>query len=58
MTPMLYSQECSRCYGEGTIEVSRYGGNDPDTWRKPCPVCDGAGVVEVDLNDEAEEDDE
>lgn len=53
---MLFDQECHSCHGEGRIWVSRYGGNDPDVGSKPCHTCDGAGVVEVDLNDEIDDD--
>lgn len=58
MTPMLADRECPRCQGEGKIWVSCHGGNDPDVWSKPCLGCDGAGVVEVDLNEEAEDDED
>jgi DnaJ-class molecular chaperone len=34
---------CDVCGGEGQMEHSRYGGNDPDAWAVPCRVCNGAG---------------
>lgn len=55
---MIADRECPRCHGEGKIWLSRYGGNDPDVWPNTCPVCDGAGVIQVDLNDEADDGDE
>lgn len=29
--------------------------DDPDSREKICPRCDGAGVIEVDLNDEVDD---
>ena len=35
---------CAKCSGEGSIYASRYGGNDPDTYRiGPCEDCGGTG---------------
>ena len=44
MTTQL-TKHCDRCE-DGIIWKSRYGGNDPDTWRVgPCDNCEGTGVV-------------
>lgn len=58
MTPMLAFVECPACHGEGKNWASRHGGNDPDVWSVFCETCEGLGVVEVDLNDEADDEDE
>jgi hypothetical protein len=35
---------CTSCAGEGSIFISRYGGNDPDVWDAgPCELCDATG---------------
>ena len=35
---------CLKCYGEGAIYASRYGGLDPDVYRVgPCEDCGGTG---------------
>ena len=55
---MLIDKECPCCQGEGKVWASRWGGNDPDVWAVKCECCDGAGVVEVDIEEEMEDDDE
>lgn len=41
---------CEACGGEGRLLKSRYGGNDPDVWDAgPCPVCEGDGRMEVEV---------
>jgi excinuclease UvrABC ATPase subunit len=52
---MLATQECPLCE-DGKVWASKYGGNDPDVWAVKCEACDGTGVVEIDLNDFADED--
>jgi hypothetical protein len=32
---------CRECGGEGRVETSRFGGNDPDTWLISCDTCRG-----------------
>ena len=39
MAPEDEEAVCANCGGEGALELSRYGGNDPDTWLAPCPEC-------------------
>ena len=55
--------DCELCHGDGTIYVSRYGGNDPDGDDVPCPECfpenprergDDDGVEYADPRDEME----
>jgi DnaJ-class molecular chaperone len=55
---VLMDQECPRCHGEGKVWASRWGGNDPDVWAVKCEVCDGTGVIEVDISEDMEDDDE
>lgn len=41
---------CEACGSEGRILSSRYGGNDPDTIDcGPCPVCEGTGSMEIEV---------
>jgi len=40
---MSKSIPCTTCGGEGRVEASRYGGNDPDTWLIRCDACNGSG---------------
>lgn len=48
---------CETCCGEGRIWKSRYGGNDPDVWDAgPCPECDGACVIEAQVEPRTLED--
>lgn len=42
-TPLVLP--CPHCE-DGTRWVSRYGGNDPDTWATKCLECDGTGNQE------------
>jgi hypothetical protein len=52
---MIASIECNFCHGLGKIHSDGCNG-DPDDEGVVCPVCEGLGVVDADLNDECEED--
>lgn len=63
---ILVDRECHRCQGSGEVAVrctfpmTEVGpGPVPDYARgvtgSKCPGCDGAGVIEVDINDEIED---
>lgn len=52
---MIIDIECPDCE-DGRQWKSRYGGNDPDVWPVTCERCGGSGVIEHDLNDDAEDD--
>jgi hypothetical protein len=47
MTTIERPLPCPDCE-EGKREVSRYGGNDPDTWLIRCETCDGSGIATCD----------
>jgi len=55
-TPMIGSEECSVCYGHGQLHSPGRNGDPMDKGVK-CPACDGAGVIDVDLNEYADDDD-
>jgi hypothetical protein len=50
---MIADRECSFCWGCGRIHSP---GKNGDPWDDgvPCPKCEGTGVEEVDLIEEAE----
>ena len=50
---MLASVECKNCYGLGRLHSAGCNG-DPDDEGVKCQACDGAGHVDVDLNEECE----
>ena len=52
---MIAFEDCSYCYGGGRVHSTGCNG-DPDDDGERCPECDGAGVIEIDLNDEADDD--
>ncbi len=65
---MIADTDCQRCNGSGEIGVGtrlwstkEAPGQVPDDARgwtaKTCPDCHGSGVIAVDLNDEADDDD-
>lgn len=51
---MLKDIECSNCYGCGRLHSPGCNG-DPDDDGIKCEVCDGTGVVTIDLNDEIDD---
>ena len=51
---MLMSVECKFCWGAGRIHSPGCNG-DPDDEGLPCPKCDGAGCIDIDLDDEADD---
>jgi len=53
---MIIDVECRHCYGLGRVHSSGRNG-DPMDPGEDCPVCEGTGAVQEDLNDEVEDDD-
>jgi DnaJ-class molecular chaperone len=60
---MIIDVECPQCYGHGEVTSSspsmrsRFVGRDdlsPDDFTEPCPRCLGRGVVDHDLNEDAD----
>lgn len=51
---MIISIECGHCYGHGRVHSPGCNG-DPDDDGRPCPACDGAGVVDHDLDEECDD---
>jgi RecJ-like exonuclease len=49
---LIIQQECRFCDGNGRVHSGPFKGNDPWDEGKPCPKCDGAGVIDVALEDE------
>lgn len=61
---MIIEAECPRCNGLGEVcgvtpnRRSRFVGMDdlsPDDFTVPCPKCAGAGAVEYDPNEDADD---
>lgn len=51
---MIKDVECSYCYGHGKVHTRN---GDPLDDGVDCPICEGVGAVEVDLNEECDDDD-
>ena len=51
---MIAQTECRECYGHGYLHSAGRNGDPFDNGVK-CRACDGAGVVDVDLEDECDE---
>jgi len=51
---MIKDEECTNCDGHGKVHSPGRNG-DPMDLGEDCPVCDGAGCVEVDLDDLADD---
>jgi hypothetical protein len=51
---MIFDVECPKCYGCGRIHSPNKNG-DPDDEGLVCDMCEGAGVIETDLEDEIDE---
>jgi len=51
---MIAAVECRHCYGLGRVHSAGHNG-DPMDLGEDCPVCLGAGVVDEDLNEEADD---
>lgn len=54
---MIADQECSFCYGIGRLHSAGRNG-DPLDPGVECPKCGGSGVIEVDLEEFADDEDE
>lgn len=52
---MIASRECKFCDGNGRIHSPSKNGDPWDNGVK-CPTCDGAGVVDVELEAEFDDD--
>jgi DnaJ-class molecular chaperone len=51
---MIINIECRFCNGLGRVHSAGHNG-DPMDMGEDCPVCLGAGVVDEDLNEEADD---
>lgn len=54
---MLAAIDCKHCFGLGRIHSPLKNG-DPDDDGLKCESCDGAGVIDVDLDDFSDDEDE